>query len=121
MALLERQKSGKGQVIDANMVEGAAYLSKIEWCNLVILQLCPVLSFLFLGSFLWSSRTLPLWGEKAGSGLLDGGVHFYDTYKTKDGKYMSVGALEPQFYALLVKGKKLFECVWIFGKYATMT
>lgn len=43
--------------------------------------------------------------EKRGTNLLDGGSHFYDTYKTSDGKYMSVGALEPQFYGDVLKGK----------------
>ena len=47
-----------------------------------------------------------MWGDRPGTGLLDGGAHFYDTYKTKDGKYMSVGAIEPQFYEKLLKGNK---------------
>ncbi|XP_042303776.1 alpha-methylacyl-CoA racemase-like [Sceloporus undulatus] len=76
MALFERTKSGKGQVIDASMVEGLAYLS----------------------SFLWKSQNLGLWNRPRGENLLDSGAPFYDTYKTSDGKYMAVGALEPQFY-----------------------
>ncbi|XP_078618080.1 alpha-methylacyl-CoA racemase-like isoform X2 [Branchiostoma floridae x Branchiostoma japonicum] len=80
MALLERTKSGKGQVIDANMVEGASYV----------------------GSFIWHTRFMFSHGR--GENLLDTGAHFYETYKTKDGKYMAVGALEPQFYAQLLKG-----------------
>ena len=59
------------------------------------------------GSFLWSSRKLPLWGDQPGGGLLDGNAPFYDTYKTKDGLYMSVGALEPKFYAKLLKGNSI--------------
>ncbi|XP_053961389.1 alpha-methylacyl-CoA racemase isoform X1 [Anastrepha ludens] len=76
LALLERHRSGCGQIIDASMCEGVAYLS----------------SWLFL------SRSLPIWGNSAGQNMLDGGAFFYDSYETKDGKYMSVGALEPQFF-----------------------
>ncbi|XP_014672563.1 PREDICTED: alpha-methylacyl-CoA racemase-like, partial [Priapulus caudatus] len=85
MALVERQTSGKGQVIDANMVEGAAYVS----------------------SFLWKSRDLFLWGKPRGENMLDSGAHFYDTYKTRDGKYMAVGAIEPQFYQEFIEGLQL--------------
>ncbi|GIX94505.1 alpha-methylacyl-CoA racemase [Caerostris extrusa] len=81
LALLERHHSGMGQVIDANMVEGSAYVS----------------------SWLWASRgdnfPLPLWTKPRGENLLDGGAHFYQTYETKDGRYMAVGALESQFYS----------------------
>lgn len=45
-----------------------------------------------------------VWGKARGNNLLDGGAHFYDTYETKDGKYMAVGSLEPQFYRDLIKG-----------------
>ena len=45
-----------------------------------------------------------VWGNSRGKNILDGGAHFYDTYKTSDGKYMALGALEPQFYAELLKG-----------------
>jgi len=75
-ALLERSRSGQGQVIDSCMVEGAAYV----------------------GSWLFASRDMFVWGQPRGHNLLDSGAHFYETYKTKDGKYMCVGALEPQFY-----------------------
>jgi alpha-methylacyl-CoA racemase len=49
---------------------------------------------------MWTSRDLPMvwFSDQRGENLLDGGVHFYDTYETSDGLYMSVGALEPQFY-----------------------
>nr|XP_022918724.1 alpha-methylacyl-CoA racemase [Onthophagus taurus] len=87
LALVERSKSGLGQVVDANMVEGTAYL----------------------GSFLYRSQNLPIWGNPRGENVLDGGVHFYENYLTKDGKYMSVGALEPQFYAELIKGLGLSD------------
>ncbi|KAM6034903.1 alpha-methylacyl-CoA racemase [Theristicus caerulescens] len=81
-ALYERTRSGKGQVIDASMVEGVAYLS----------------------SFLWKSQHLEFWKRPRGENLLDGGTPFYETYKTSDGKYMAVGAIEPQFYEQLIKG-----------------
>ncbi|KAJ6656133.1 hypothetical protein lerEdw1_004184 [Lerista edwardsae] len=82
MALYERTKSGKGQVIDASMVEGAAYLS----------------------SFLWKSQNLGLWNRPRGENLLDCGAPFYETYKTADEKFMAVGAIEPQFYDQLIIG-----------------
>ncbi|NXN17417.1 AMACR racemase, partial [Indicator maculatus] len=81
-ALYERTKSGKGQVIDASMVEGVAYLS----------------------SFLWKSQHLGLWSRPRGENLLDSGAPFYETYKTSDGKFMAVGAIEPQFYEQFIKG-----------------
>lgn len=85
LALLERTKSGKGQVIDASMVEGAAYM----------------------GSFVWKSRSIGLWNRPRGENMLDSGAPFYDTYRTSDGKYMAVGAIEPQFYRQLLKGLEL--------------
>ncbi|XP_063843808.1 alpha-methylacyl-CoA racemase-like isoform X5 [Scylla paramamosain] len=80
LALLERSKSGKGQVIDANMVEGAAYV----------------------GSWIYSSQGMFLWGKPRGENWLDSGAHFYDTYETSDGRHMAVGAIEPQFYEELI-------------------
>ncbi|XP_026855191.2 alpha-methylacyl-CoA racemase isoform X3 [Electrophorus electricus] len=82
LALLERSRSGQGQIIDASMVEGAAYL----------------------GSFVWKSRSTGLWNRPRGQNLLDSGAPFYDTYRTADGKYMAVGAIEPQFYDQLIHG-----------------
>lgn len=82
LALFERTRSGQGQVIDANMVEGTAYLS----------------------SFLWKTQHTWLWGQPRGQNMLDGGAPFYTTYKTADGEFMAVGAIEPQFYELLLKG-----------------
>lgn len=52
----------------------------------------------YVGSWLTRSRNLPIWNAGRGENILDGGAFYYDTYKTSDGKYMSVGALEPQFY-----------------------
>ncbi|OAA40254.1 alpha-methylacyl-CoA racemase [Metarhizium rileyi] len=85
LALLARQTSNKGQVVEANMVDGSAYLA-----------------------------TFPRFGLKSGVGargrgrnLLDGGCPYYETYETKDGRYYSVGALEPQFFRELVRGMGL--------------
>ncbi|XP_043274805.1 alpha-methylacyl-CoA racemase isoform X2 [Venturia canescens] len=82
MALYERSQSQLGQVIDLSMTEGAAYL----------------------GTWLFRSQKVPgLWGNPRGKNILDTGAHFYDTYETEDGKYMAIGALEPQFYNLLLE------------------
>ena len=81
-ALFEAQRSGKGQVVDAAMLDGAALL----------MWLFP------------SLRAAGEWNaEERGVNLLDGGAPFYDTYQTQDGRYVAVGALEPQFYALLLQ------------------
>lgn len=63
------------------------------------------------GSFLTTSRDSFIWNKpfKRGSNMLDGGAPFYDTYETKDGKFMAVGAIEPQFYDLLLKGLQIDE------------
>ncbi|XP_062867315.1 alpha-methylacyl-CoA racemase [Trichomycterus rosablanca] len=82
LALLERSQSGRGQIIDASMVEGAAYV----------------------GSYMWKSRALGLWSRPRGENLLDSGAPFYDTYATADGKHVAVGAIEPQFYDQLIRG-----------------
>lgn len=81
-ALVERQTSGKGQVIDSAMVDGSLALSHM----------------------IWGMRGMGLWSEERGTNLLDTGMAFYDTYETSDGKYMAVGAIEPQFYAELLAG-----------------
>jgi alpha-methylacyl-CoA racemase len=80
-ALVERERSGQGQVIDAAMVDGSALLTAIFH------------GFSVLGS----------WQEQRGSNLIDGGAPFYDTYQSADG-YLAVGALEPAFYAELLAG-----------------
>lgn len=82
LALFERSRSGKGQVVDSAMVDGAAHLS----------------------SFLFGFFRAGLWSKERGTNLLDTGAPFYDTYATADGEYMAVGAIEPQFYALLLEG-----------------
>jgi alpha-methylacyl-CoA racemase len=81
-ALVERGRSGLGQVIDAAMVDGSALLT----------------------SFVYGLRAIGGWQDNRGSNLLDGGAPFYDTYATADGEYVAVGALEPQFYAALLHG-----------------
>jgi len=80
-ALLEAQKSGKGQVVDAAMVDGAASLM----------------------AMFYTMGAAGAFTDKRGTNLLDGGSHFYDAYETKDGRYICVGSIEPQFYALLVE------------------
>lgn len=85
LALLERTTSGKGQVVDASMVEGAAYV----------------------GSFVWKSSRIGMWNRPRGENMLDSGAPFYDTYQTSDGKHVAVGAIEPQFYSKLLQGLEL--------------
>ncbi|MFF0815061.1 CaiB/BaiF CoA transferase family protein [Rhodococcus sp. NPDC003318] len=80
-ALVERQTSGKGQVVDAAMVDGALALSHM----------------------IWSFRGLGVWSDERGVNMLDTGAPYYDTYETADGRYMAVGAIEPQFYAELLR------------------
>ncbi|MEH6796075.1 MAG: CaiB/BaiF CoA-transferase family protein [Rhodococcus sp. (in: high G+C Gram-positive bacteria)] len=80
-ALVERQTSGAGQVVDAAMVDGAPAL----------------------GHLLWSMRGTGQWSEDRGTNIFDGSAPFYDTYECSDGKYVAVGALEPQFYAAMLR------------------
>jgi alpha-methylacyl-CoA racemase len=79
-ALLERERSGLGQVVDAAMVDGSALLA----------------------SFLYGLRAAGAWQDERGTNVLDGGAPFYDTYATADGRYLAVGALEPKFFAELL-------------------
>ncbi|WP_028926959.1 CaiB/BaiF CoA transferase family protein [Pseudonocardia acaciae] len=81
-ALWERERSGQGQVVDAAMVDGASLLVQMVW------------SFLGQGG----------WRDERAANLLDGGAPFYDTYVCSDGGWVAVGALEPQFYAELLRG-----------------
>lgn len=80
-AILEARASGQGQVVDAAVLDGAALLTSIV-CEL---------------------RGVGLWREQRQGNLLDGGSHFYDTYECADGRWISIGSLEPQFYALLLE------------------
>jgi alpha-methylacyl-CoA racemase len=79
--ILETKRSGKGQVIDAAMTDGSALLM----------------------SMIYGFKAEGHWSNERGSNLVDGGTHFYTTYECADGNYISVGALEPQFYQLLLK------------------
>jgi alpha-methylacyl-CoA racemase len=80
-ALLEARTSGRGQVVDAAIVDGTAHLNAMG-ASMAALGLAP---------------------ERRGTGLLDGGVPWYDLYETADGRHMSVGALEPRFWATLLE------------------
>lgn len=80
-AVFEARRSGAGQVVDASMVEGSAALMHM----------------------MHAMRAQGLWKDERGVNLLDGAAHFYDTYETADGKFLSVGSIEPQFYRLLVE------------------
>jgi alpha-methylacyl-CoA racemase len=84
-ALWERGNSGKGQVVDAAMIDGSS----------VLIQM------------MWSMRSLGLWSDERGTNLLDGGAPFYDTYECADGRHVAVGAIEPQFYAEMLAGLDL--------------
>ncbi len=78
-ALLHAKTTGQGQVIDAAMTDGAATLM----------------------SMIWGFKANGIWSDDRGTNLLDTGAHFYDTYETSDGKWLSIGSIEPQFYAEL--------------------
>jgi alpha-methylacyl-CoA racemase len=81
-ALWEAQRSGRGQVVDAAMVDGSSLLVQMVWGMLA----------------------QDMWRDERGSNLLDGHAPFYDTYTCADGRHVAVGALEPQFYAALLAG-----------------
>ncbi|KMS83517.1 carnitine dehydratase, partial [Streptomyces regensis] len=81
-ALWERERSGRGQVVDAAMVDGTSALLQ----------------------FIWALRGQGVWSDERGTNLLDGGAPFYDTYVCQDGGHVAVGALEPEFYRALLDG-----------------
>jgi alpha-methylacyl-CoA racemase len=89
-AVLHARATGEGQVVDAAMVDGAA----------------------LLGTLFHGMRASGMWGGEPGSNLLDTGAPFYDVYETADGRFMSVGALEPQFYAELLARLQLPAGEW---------
>jgi alpha-methylacyl-CoA racemase len=80
-AFIEAQRSGKGQIVDAAITDGAASLMGV----------------------MYGLRASGIWSDERGDNLLDGGAHFYDVYETKDGLYVSIAPIEPQFYALLLE------------------
>src|SRR6201993_3005848 len=82
VALYERERSGKGQVVDAAMVDGVSVLAQM----------------------MWTMKSTGALRDQRESFLLDGGAPFYRCYETSDGKYMAVGAIEPQFFAALLSG-----------------
>ena len=89
-ALLESKESKKGQVVDAAMTDGSALLM----------------------TMIYTMQSSGMWKTSMGSNLLDGGSHFYDTYECKDGKFISLGSIEPQFYALLCQIAELDESIF---------
>ena len=89
-ALVEANRSGKGQVVDAAMTDGATSLM----------------------SMFYGFTASGMWQEPRGTNMLDGGAHFYDTYETKDGKWISIGSIEPQFYAILREKAGLTDSLW---------
>lgn len=80
-ALVEAGRTGQGQVVDAAMVDGTASLM----------------------AMFFSMTSMGVWHDERGVNLLDGGAHFYDTYECGDGRYVSIGSIEPQFYAELLE------------------
>ena len=89
-ALFEAQRSGAGQVIDCAMTDGAASLM----------------------SMFYGMKASGIWQDKRGVNLLDGGAHFYGCYQTADDKFIALGSIEPQFYALLREKAGLSEADW---------
>ena len=79
--LLEAGRSGRGQVVDSAMCEGAAYLA----------------------TSIFGLFDAGVWKDERGSNHIDSGAHFYDVYETKDGKYVSIASIEPKFYAELLQ------------------
>lgn len=80
-ALLEAQRSGEGQVVDAAMVDGSAVLM----------------------TMMWGFKAMGIWSDERGTNMLDTAAHFYDTYECADGEYVSIGSIEPQFYLQLLE------------------
>lgn len=91
--VIEARTTGRGQVIDCAMIDGAASLM----------------------TMFFNMKAAGMWTTERESNLLDGGAHFYDTYECADGKWLAVGSIEPQFHAEMVKGLGLPADV--FGMY----
>jgi alpha-methylacyl-CoA racemase len=79
--LISAGRTGEGQVVDAAMIDGSSTLMMM----------------------IWAFRHMGIWDEARGVNILDTGAHFYDTYETSDGKWVALGAIEPQFYAELLR------------------
>jgi alpha-methylacyl-CoA racemase len=79
--ILSAQRTGQGQVVDAAMVDGAAVLT----------------------TMFHAFRAMGVWQDERGTNMLDTGAHYYDVYETADGKHVSIGSIEPQFYAELLR------------------
>lgn len=97
--VIQARETGKGQVIDCAMSDGAASLM----------------------AMFYGFKASGMWKDERRSNLLDGGAHFYDTYRCADGKWVSIGSIEPQFYALLLEkagitdpqfGRQMDRSVW---------
>jgi alpha-methylacyl-CoA racemase len=86
-ALVETARSGEGQVVDCAMVDGAAVLMQM----------------------MYGMRAMGVWKDDRGTNLLDSGSHFYEVYETKDGRHVSIGSIEPQFYAELLQRLELLD------------
>jgi len=80
-ALFEAQRSGKGQIVDAAMIDGASLLT----------------------TMFWGMRAAGHWSDDRGANVLDSGAPWYDSYETKDGKFVAIGAIEAKFYAELLE------------------
>ncbi|MEY2758363.1 MAG: succinyl-CoA--L-malate CoA-transferase beta subunit [Pseudomonadota bacterium] len=91
--IIEARSSGRGQVVDCAMIDGAASLM----------------------TMFYNMKAAGVWSAERDANLLDGGAHFYDTYECADGKWLAIGAIEPQFHAEFVKGLGLPEDT--FGMY----
>lgn len=85
--IIHARTTGVGQVVDAAMTDGVASLT----------------------SMFWGMRAAGIWRDNRDANLLDGGAHFYDCYETSDGKWVSIGAIEPQFYALLMEKAQISD------------
>jgi alpha-methylacyl-CoA racemase len=89
-ALLHAARTGEGQVVDAAMTEGSSVLM----------------------SMMWGFRAMGRWSDERGTNLLDTAAHFYDTYETRDGRFVSLGAIEPRFFAEFRRVAGLDDAKW---------
>lgn len=88
--ILNVKNGGKGQVVDVAMSDGAASLA----------------------TMFYGMKAMGVWTDEREANMLDGGAHFYDTYETKDGKWVAIGSIEPQFYAILREKAGLTGAEW---------